>query len=317
MTGDILVTDTLFVGPGHEKLLRSRGYTVSRLDKPKATEDELCTAIRGKIGYILGGIESVTEKVISAADKLKAIAFTGSGYSEFIPSHELATKRGIAITAATGGNADAVAEYTLALILMMARSVPLLTTSGGTSFWIGEAFQDLTVGVIGYGHVGREVAALCSKLGFSVVATSRTRTSGTDGKISFLNMDALISRADIVTVHVDKVHGTNVLDQNRVRQLKKGSRLINAAFPHAIDSNVLLSRIADKEIFAAFDAPIDNAPTNLPAGYFIQSNGQTAFNTHRTNNQISDMVVSSLLSVLSTGDDKYLVNPGYRKYVKP
>src|ERR1700710_62447 len=150
MSKEVLVTDSLFVYPEHEALLAKNGYSVFRLDKPKATEAELCDAIKGKVGYILGGVESVTARVVDAADTLKVIAFTGSGFSEFIPGHATATAKGIAITAAVGGNANSVAEYTLALILMMTRRIPLLSVRGGSSFLVGDEFQDLTVGVVCY-----------------------------------------------------------------------------------------------------------------------------------------------------------------------
>ncbi len=73
MKGTILITDSLFVHKEHEEQLRAAGYDIQRIDKPKANEEELIAAIKGKIGYILGGIEQVSEKVIDAADELKVI----------------------------------------------------------------------------------------------------------------------------------------------------------------------------------------------------------------------------------------------------
>ena len=56
MKGTILVTDNLFIFPEHEAKLREAGYEIERLDKPEATEEELIEAVKGKVGYILGGI---------------------------------------------------------------------------------------------------------------------------------------------------------------------------------------------------------------------------------------------------------------------
>jgi phosphoglycerate dehydrogenase-like enzyme len=84
----ILITDSLFIFPEHEQQLKDAGYEVVRLDKPDATEAELCEAVKGKVGYILGGIEHVTQKVIDAADELKAIAFTGIDYKALITAWE-------------------------------------------------------------------------------------------------------------------------------------------------------------------------------------------------------------------------------------
>ncbi len=73
MKGTILITDSLFIFKEHEQALVNAGYKIERLDKPAATEEELIEAIKGKVGYILGGIEKVTDKVIEAADKLRVI----------------------------------------------------------------------------------------------------------------------------------------------------------------------------------------------------------------------------------------------------
>src|ERR1700722_10472045 len=122
MTKKILVTDSLFIFDTHVKQLEAAGFGVERLDKPSASEGELIAALNGKHGYILGGIEQVTKPVIDGAKDLEAIAFTGSGYTEFIPAHEEATRRGIAISAAIGGNALDVAEFTIGLLFEMVRN---------------------------------------------------------------------------------------------------------------------------------------------------------------------------------------------------
>ena len=74
----LLITDSLFIFPEHEKRLQDAGFEITRLDNPEATEAELIEAIKGKDAYILGGIEKVTAPVIAAADQLKIIALTGT-----------------------------------------------------------------------------------------------------------------------------------------------------------------------------------------------------------------------------------------------
>lgn len=88
MKGKILITDNLFIFSEHEEQLKNTGYEIERLNKPQATEEELTEAIKGKVGYILGGIEKVTDKVIDAAEQLKVIVFTGSDWRQFIPAHQ-------------------------------------------------------------------------------------------------------------------------------------------------------------------------------------------------------------------------------------
>ena len=138
MSKKILITDDLFIFGRHETILRGAGYTDLLRIGGMASEDELCEAIRGAEGYILGGIETVTSRVIEAgAPTLRAIAFTGAGYREFIPGHEEATARGIKITNAPGANASSVAEFTLSLILPMIRRIPELVDPNGI-----KAFDD-------------------------------------------------------------------------------------------------------------------------------------------------------------------------------
>ena len=93
----ILITDSLFISLEHEQKLRDAGFEIERLDKPEATEAELIEAIKGKDGYILGGIEELTDKIIDSANNLKAIVFTGIGYKDFIPNHEYVMSKGIKI----------------------------------------------------------------------------------------------------------------------------------------------------------------------------------------------------------------------------
>jgi D-3-phosphoglycerate dehydrogenase len=316
MNKNILITDSLFIYPEHEQKLTQEGYNITRLDKPQASEEELCEAIKGKHGYILGGIESVTSRVIAASDELEAISFTGSGYAEFIPAHEEATRRGIAISAAVGGNAQAVAEYTLALILAMVRRLPLLTTKGGAGFYVARGLSELTLGIVGFGHIGRRVAEMARSLGIKVIATSRSEPKSKPEDIDLVPLAKLLVDSDLVTLHVSKQHGTNVIGHSELSTMKDGAVLINAAFPHAVDAKALHPELASKRLLAAFDAPADGDFSDVPLGYYLASNSQTAFNSHECNRIISDRVTDSMINLLSKGTDIDLVNPGYANFRK-
>lgn len=117
----ILITDTLFFFEEHEQMLKEAGYEVERLEKPDSTEEELAEALKGKVGYLLGGIEHVTEKVIDAATELKVIGFTGIDYTGMIPAWEYATKKGIAITNTPSGPTSEASEWAVTAALIMNR----------------------------------------------------------------------------------------------------------------------------------------------------------------------------------------------------
>lgn len=95
MNNKILVTDSLFVKQKHIKMLEDAGFEVERLDKPNAPDEEIRAALKGKVGYLQGGIEKISEATIDAADELKAIVFTGTSWKSFIPAHEHVTKKAL------------------------------------------------------------------------------------------------------------------------------------------------------------------------------------------------------------------------------
>lgn len=319
MKPSILVTDSLFVLPSHVARLEASGFQVQRLDKLKATEAELIQALKGCRGYILGGIEQVTAPVVAAAAELEAICFTGSGFSEFVPAHKEATLRGIAITAAKGANAVDVAEFTFGMLLEMARHFPLLRTRNdlkGNSFCTARRLQGQTIGVIGYGRIGSEVAQRCQAFGMKVLIHSRHAVQGLPSGMETVTKEELVRRSDIVTIHASKANGSNVLGASEIAALKSGAIVLNAAFTEAVDCPALLARVAAKEIRAAFDAAPHGDLSIYHSDYLTYSNGQTAFNTTEAIQDTSDRCTDSILNLLTHGDDADVVNPDFKKHRK-
>lgn len=214
MKGTILITDTLFIFPEHEKLIKAAGYDIERLDTPTATEEQLIEKIKGKVGYILGGIEHVTDKVINAADALKVICFTGSDWRSFIPAHAAATKKGIAIANAPGANSYAVAEYTLALMLSMTRNLFELGRAGEKKFQTTKTLRDQVVGIIGMGKIGTRVATNLNAIGVKkILYYSRERKLEVEKKIgaTFVQLNDLLASSDIISFHASKEAGSGFL----------------------------------------------------------------------------------------------------------
>jgi D-3-phosphoglycerate dehydrogenase / 2-oxoglutarate reductase len=307
MRGQILVTDSLFISDEHVRQIEEAGYSVERLDKPRATEDELCSAIVGKVGYVLGGVEEVTDRVVNAADKLKVIAFTGAGFAEFIPGYEIAREKGIAITAAKGANASAVAELAIAFILMATRRVPQLTNPEGPSFVTVKGVSESVLGVVGYGDIGRRVAEHADRLGYSVLVCGRKKIAGLPTNFRQVSIDVLCKESDVVTLHVDKMGGHHVLGEKQVKALKVGAAVVNVAFRHAIDEARLVERLKSGEISLLCDQKIGLDAGEVPAGMLVQTNSQSGYNTFGALKSVSDRTTRSLLNVLETGKDDFRV----------
>lgn len=308
--GKILITDSLFIYREHEDLLKNAGFELVRLDKPSASEDEIISHLDGVVGYILGGLERVTARVIEAATSLRAIAFTGSGYHEFIPGLDTATRRGVAVSAAIGANARAVAEYALTLTLALVRRLPELTTVGGSSFMTVKGFKETTVGVIGMGKIGTLYSELASKVGFRVIAAKNSKS---DSDRNRLDLRALLPMSDIVSLHVSKPRGTGVLGSDEIALLRPGVGIINTSFSDAINMAAVEDRINDGSLYLAADGRV--AMQKEPkVGHYLASNAQTAYNTSECNKNVSDRATKSILNLLATGDDADLVNPDYRRF---
>jgi phosphoglycerate dehydrogenase-like enzyme len=309
---EVLVTDSLFVGPAEVTDLQAAGLKVTRLNKVMASEEELKEAIRGKRGYILGGIECVTDAVIGVADQLRAIAFTGSDFKRHIPAWVAATEKGIAISAASGGNAKSVAEYAVAAGLALIRNLPALTNEDGLNFYTAREFDALTVGVVGFGHVGQEVARTYCALGMRVIATKSAKVDPSSANVEFGDLQTLLKESDVVSVHVIRPRGELVLGRRELDLLRAGTIVVNTSFPEAIDNDHLVKRINAGELRAAVDYPVDSKA--IVPGALLASNAETAFNTKEANEAISRRVTRSLLNLLLNGDDPDLVNPSYLMY---
>ncbi|MEJ0062110.1 MAG: NAD(P)-dependent oxidoreductase [Alphaproteobacteria bacterium] len=318
MPRKILITDSLFVFDEHVAQMKAAGFDPTRLDKVKATEAELVEAISGCEGYILGGVEQVTEPVIRAgAGHLKVISFTGADYGAFIPVADFATQNGIAITNCPGANASAVAEFALTYILMLARRIPQLTMQGGKDFYIADEFSAMTVGVLGYGFIGQKVASMLKTLGFRVIVSSRSNSPriAQDG-LKPVTIDELVTQSDVLTIHVDKKSGAGLITASQVNKMKSGAGLVNTCDDSVIDSAALLARLARGEIFFAGDHVDLKAPAGCPAGQFIKTNASIAFNTRQANKLASDWATQSVINLMTGKDDPYIVNPEYKKYAK-
>ncbi len=309
---NILITDSLFILPEHEQKLTDAGFSFTRLDKPKATEVELIEALKGKQGYILGGIEEVTDAVIASTDTLEAICFTGSDWRHFVPGYELATSKNIAITNCPGANAHAVAEYTISLMLSMTREIFDLGRTGTKTFKTTRSLQGATVGIVGMGHIGEIVARALKTFGVKeVLYFSRTRKEDLEKEIGmrYVSMEELVKSSDIVTLHASKQAGKGYFTKEYLNMMHSDALLVNCSFEEAVDIDALYTELATGRLQAAFDGEIhDEKFKSLPLSTWYVSNGPTAYNTAYANQVASDMAIESIINLLNGKQDKYKVN---------
>ena len=312
MKGKILITDSLFIAKEHEETLTEAGYEIERLDTPEATEDQFMEAIKGKVGYILGGTEVLTDKVIDAADELKAIAFTGIGYKGFIPNYEYVTKKGIAIANTPDGPTHAVAEWAMTAALAMNRNIFDIGRTGTKKFLTTKGIEGQHVGIVGLGRIGAEITRMLKPFkpaSISYYSKSRHESSEKELNITYIDLESLLQQSEIVFVCVSDDAGQNFMTEKELGLLKDDALLVSFIHKGIINEAALLKELQSGRIRAAMDYPMDTKEANdLPLSRWYSGSGSNAFNTFLEIKLVSDMAVRSLLNLLEMGHDENRVN---------
>lgn len=313
MSNKILVTDSLFIFDEHVKQLEAAGYEVERLDKPQATEDELCTALKGKVGYILGGVEKVTDKAIDAADELKAIVFTGIGYKAFIPSWQYATEKGIAIANVPYGSTDAVAEWAVMAASVMNRGIfDLGTRTGDKNFLTTQGLQKQNIGIIALGRIGKRIAELLQPFKserISYYSTHRHKEEERSlGLVYEPDLYKLLEGSDVVFLGLPDEAGEGAFSKKELASMKQGALLVSFVHEGIINSDSLYEAVSNNHIRAISDWPVDSRFAELPLNRRYSFKISNAYNTTPALQYSSDAATQSLINLLKTGKDKDRVN---------
>lgn len=314
----VLITDSLFFFDEHVQKLRDAGYEVERLDKSDASEAELVEAIKGKVGYLLGGIEQVTEKVIDAADSLKAIGFTGIDYKGLIPAWDYATKKGIAITNTPSGPTNEVAEWAITAALVMNRHfLELGRVNKDKKFMVTPGLEGQTIGIVGLGRIGTRIAELVQSFRPGAIYYSslhRHEDLEQELGVTYLELSEVLSMSDVVFLCVDG-SAKGYFGEEQLNQMKKDSLLVNITHPGVIQEGALLNVLKEKHIRAISDHAMRlEGFNNLSFGQWYCMNVSSTV-TCAGAKLMSDMATDSLLNILERGSDQYLVNPDYTKYL--
>lgn len=303
MKGKVLVTDTLFIFDEHVKKLEKAGYEVVRLEKPDATEEELEEAVKGKIGYILGGVEYVTDKVFNAADELKAIVFTGTGFKGHIPGWEVATKKGIQIGTTPYANVYEVAEWALAATLAMQRDLFDLGPTGTSKFHTVTSLPDLNVGVLGLGHIGKQYADMINAIGAKeVVYWSRSEK---DTEYKYVEKDKLFSISDIIFVAVGDDAGEDFVNKSQLSLMKQDALIVSISHHGIINEDDLYDLVSSGKIRAAIDIfKNQDKFKKISSERWYASSSSAAYNSIGYLKRSSDMAVETIINLIETGKDK-------------
>lgn len=223
----------------------------------KKTEDELVQIIKEYDGLIVRSGTTVTAKIIDAATKLRCIGRAGTGTDNI--DCVAATRKGIVVCNTPGGNTVSAAEQSCALIAALARNVAQGDGSMKAGKWdrkkyMGVELDGKTLGVLGLGRVGREVASRMQAFNMNVVGYDPFFPAEAARKLDIepASADEVIRAADFLTIHVPLLDETrNLINAKAFASMKPGARIVNCARGGIINEADLLAALESGHIAGA------------------------------------------------------------------
>ncbi|MFD2617806.1 phosphoglycerate dehydrogenase [Terrilactibacillus laevilacticus] len=233
------------------------------------TPDQLKSIIGEYDALIVRSQTTVTAEIIQAADRLKVIARAGVGVDNI--DIQAATRKGVIVVNAPNGNTIAATEHTLAMMLSLARQIPHAYISMTEGKWDRKTFKGVelfekTLGVIGTGRIGTEVAKRAKSFEMNILAYDPYLTEEKAQKLGFTkaSLDEIAEQADFITVHTPLTKETKgLIDANYLSKTKPGVRIVNCARGGIIDEAALAEAVKSGHVAgAALDVfehePLDN-----------------------------------------------------------
>ena len=258
------------------ELLTTSGIEVD--NRPGLTGDALLTALRSADAVIVRSATKITAAQLDQPGRLKAIVRAGVGVDTIdVPA---ATRKGIVVMNTPGGNTISAAEHTIALMMSLARHVPAADAGMKAGKWdrgkyMGTQLTGKTLGVIGLGRIGREVAQRAIGLGMTVLAFDPFVTPAKAAELGYnatANIAELLPRVDFLTVHVPLTDETkSLIGTEELASMRKSARVLNVARGGIIDEAALAAALkagviagAGIDVFSTEPPAADNPLLSAP-----------------------------------------------------
>jgi D-3-phosphoglycerate dehydrogenase / 2-oxoglutarate reductase len=263
----VLIADK--VSPTCAEVLRRAGLEAEH--RPGLSKPDLLKAVRGIEGLIVRSDTRVDEEVIAASPGLRVIGRAGAGVDNIDVA--AATRRGIVVMNAPGENTISAAEHTLSMILAMARQIPAADRSMHAGRWergkfLGVELFGKTLGVLGLGKVGREVAARARAFGMQVIGYDPVLTEEVAARlgVALLPVATVLQRSDIVTLHLPLTADTrHLIGRDELARCRKGVRIVNVARGGIVDEAALAEALRGGHVAgAALDVFETEPPGDSP-----------------------------------------------------
>ncbi|MFE0440804.1 NAD(P)-dependent oxidoreductase [Streptomyces nigra] len=265
----LITTDYLRPGDEVDRYLRMRGHTTVHTSLAGVRAPERIAEAYAGADAALVGHEPLTADVLRRAQQLRVIVRTGVGYDAIDVA--AAGELGITVSNLPGINANAVAEYTLGLLLASARRLVHSASAVAQGAWPrrhGRELRGATLGLLGYGAAARAVVPLAQAFGMRVLCTTGVpNAEQADATVHFVGLPELLAEADYVSVHTALTERSRgLLGPAAFRAMKPTAVLINTARGAIVDEQALAEAVRTGQIAgAALDVTVQEPlPSDSP-----------------------------------------------------
>jgi len=264
----ILITPRSFVQSGEKAIqrLREEGFQLVFNETGKTLSEEQLMEQCADVDGIIVGIDPLTENVLKHAGKLKAISKYGAGLDNV--DTRAADALNIKVDRAAGTNATSVAELAVGLFFSLARWIPFASSSTKAGGWERKKGVELygkTVGIIGMGNIGKEVARMAHGLGMNVIAYD-PYINDNDAAISRYSIGMhelthIYKNADFISLHLPLTEETrHMISRESLSMMKSTALLVNTSRGELVDEDALYQALMEGVIAGAAEDVFSKEP---------------------------------------------------------
>lgn len=298
------------MSPLAKEILEATGQIEVVVDNDKATGDpeKLVDIISDFDGLAIRSGTRVTAAVLEKAPKLKVIGRAGVGVDNI--DVQAATRHGIVVMNAPGGNTITTAEHAISMMFALARNIPQGTASLRHGKWekkklTGVEITGKTLGIVGLGHIGRVVAERALGLKMRVIAADPfvSQEAARSLGVELVSFEDLLARADFISLHVPRMKETvNLVNADTIAKMKRGVRLINCSRGEVVHIDALYDALVSGHVAGA---ALDVLPQEPPdPNWPILQHPNVIFTPHlgastgEAQEKVADMIAHQMANYL-------------------
>lgn len=309
----VLIADTM--SNIADKILKEKGLDVNVIKG--LSEQEIIEIIPKYDGLIVRSATKVTKNILDAATNLKVIARAGTGVDNI--NCKIAREKNIVVMNTPGGNTNATAEHTLALIMATLRKIPFADKTTHKGEWQKKAIKGSelykkTLGIIGFGNVGRRLNKIVGNFDLEILVHSKflSPTQAKDANINNVSFAELIAKSDIISFHCQAASdGLPILRKEHYASMKPSAIIINTARGNIVDEEDLNQALNENLIAGA---AIDVFSTEPAKENVLFGNPKVVLTPHlgastvEASVVVAKMAANQVADLLKTGKEIHVVN---------